>query len=86
MTLVSGSDMLQCEVPQVQWPGPVAFTLLTEDEHEIKSRPITFTYLGDTMIHSVYPYKGDISGGYTFLLSGNFKDLSMDTMDLFWND
>ena len=63
----------------------MAFTLLTEDEHEIKSRPITFNYLGDTMIHSVYPFKGDINGGYTFVLTGNFTGLTMETLNLIWN-
>ena len=55
------------------------------DGYEVTSKLTNFTFESDTTIQSVYPYNGDLTGQYPFVLKGVFNGLKEGNFDLFWD-
>ena len=72
-------------VPHSTIAQKVQLTLLTIDNYVIDNQKIYFNFVDDNTITSIEPNRGDMKGGYTFTLKGDFSELmSTPDLQLFW--
>ena len=64
---------VECQVPAVAKVQTVTISLKTTDGFAIDKRALSFEFINEMVITSVYPVKGSLDGGYEFTLTGNFQ-------------